>query len=137
MQQAKQRLKIRFRSGARHDCSAPSAVVLSDSGCTRLAPASGRRDTAGPGQAARSLILVRRGPAEEQRACRLSRSPHGYSFGMLSTTSVAVPSTRLCITGRSSRSPAAPAQLQRWAAVGKARDMRDGASAHSQSVRLQ
>ena len=113
MQQAKKRLKSGFRCGDRHDRSAHCAVTSSESGASRTVPASGRRDLAGLGQAARTLFLVRWRPAEEQRACRLSRAPRGYSFGMLSATSTAVPSTWLCITGRSSRSPAAPAQLQR------------------------
>jgi hypothetical protein len=116
MQQAKQRLKVRFLSGARLCHAEQSAVFSSDSGGGRSGPASGRRDLAGLGQAALSRLVVRRQSAEEQRACRLSRAPHGYSFGMLSTTSTAVPSKWLCITGRSSRSPAAPAQLQRYAA---------------------
>lgn len=113
MQQAKQRLKIRFRSGVRLCHAEQSAVISSGSGCGRSGPASGRSDLAGLGQVALSRLVVRRQSAEEQRACRLSRASHGYSFGMLSATSTAVPSKRLCITGRSSRSPSASAQLQR------------------------
>ncbi len=113
MQQAKKGMKARFRSGDSHECAAYCAVILSESETFRTLPASGRPDLAGLGQDARSLFLVRRHLRRENRACRLSRSPHGYSFGMLSATSTAVPSKWLCITGRSSRSPAAPAQLQR------------------------
>jgi hypothetical protein len=91
MQQAKQISKIRFRLRARGDHAAQWAEAFSGSGWAVAVPAFGRRDLAGLSQAVRSPSLVRRLPHREEAACRLSRLPRGYSFGMLSATSTAVP----------------------------------------------
>ena len=116
MQQAKQSLKFRFRLRVRGDHAGQWASLSLGSGGTQTAPAAGSSDLAGSGHAGLSISLVRRLAHGKAAACRLSRAPRGFSFGMLSATFTAVPSNWLCITGRSSRSPSAPAQLQRYAA---------------------
>ena len=113
MQQAKQSFKARGRLLARGDHAGQWPSHSSGSGLVQSALAFGGRDFAGSGLAGLSLSLVRSQPHGEETACRLGRAPHGYSFGMLSATSTAVPSTWLSITGRSSLPPSASAQLQR------------------------
>ncbi len=91
MQQAKKTSTIRFWLRVRGDHAAQRAEAFSSSGWAQAAPAFGRSDLVGSSQADRSLSPDRRLPHGEDAACRLSRVASGYSFGMLSATSTAVP----------------------------------------------
>ena len=91
MQQAKQISKIRFRLRVRGDQAEQRVASFSYSGWAQADPAFGRRDLVGSNHAGRSLSSVLRLPHGTEAACRLSRLPRGYSFGMLSATSTAVP----------------------------------------------
>ena len=62
MQQAKQSFKLRCRLLARRECMWQWAMISGGSGWAPAAPASGRSDLAGSGQAGLSLSSVRGGP---------------------------------------------------------------------------
>ncbi len=91
MQQAKRTSTVRFWLVVRGDHAGQRAEAFSGSGWAQTALAFGCSDLAGLSRAGHSLSLVRRLPHGTDTACRLSRLRRGYSFGMLSATSTAVP----------------------------------------------
>jgi len=91
MQQAKRTSTISFWLRVRGDHAAQRAGAFSGSGWAQAAPAFDRPDPAWSCKSGRLLFSVRRLPHGTDAACRLSRLRRGYSFGMLSATSTAVP----------------------------------------------
>jgi hypothetical protein len=91
MQQAKRTSTIGFWLRVRGDHAGQRAEAFSGSGWAQAALAFGCGDLAGSSRAGRSFSMVRRLPHGTDAPCRLSRLRRGYSFGMLSATSTAVP----------------------------------------------
>jgi hypothetical protein len=92
MQQAKQSSKFPFWLLADGKLPGQLASPSVAAGRAQAVSSSGHRDLACSGSACRLPSSVRNRPHGQATASRLSRVRQGYSFGMLSATSTAVPS---------------------------------------------